>query len=139
MPFADFGLVFSDPEIGAEFFTVLRSASGDDSHGRSNPTVVKTFPNEADGSDQPYGIITWASPNDLVVLPDQEHQQKTISIDTPFRLQGPLPGQLPDIVRWHGDDFLVRIIDDATNFGPGFVHALAQRLDANVPLLTAPR
>ncbi len=131
MPFADFTLLFSDAEI-VDSFTVLRRASGEDSHGRSNPTVVRIFENC-------YGVVTFANPSDLAYTSDQVHQQKTISIATPFQLQGPVAGQDPDIVRWHGDDFLVTSVNDATAFGPGWVHSLAQRLDANVPLLVSPR
>jgi hypothetical protein len=129
-PHADFSLVFSEPEL-ADGFLVLRRAEGTDEHGRANPTVVRTF--------ETHGIIVSATPNDLARVPDQQHQQKTISISTQFRLQGPYPGVQPDVIRWHGDDYVVITLDDFTSFGEGFVNALAQRMDANIPLLNAPR
>ena len=138
MPLADFSLVFSDAEI-TDSFMVLRRGSAEDSYGRVTPTVVKIFPNTPGATDQPYGIITFSGPSSATQTSDQAHQQKTVSIATPFRLQGPKPGQLADIVRWHGDDYVVISVDDATGYGPGWVHSSAQRLDANVPLLVAPR
>ena len=123
MPFADFTYVMSDPEVVDHFIVHRRSASVD-GNGRSRPYTVAKY--------RAAGIVTAASPDQLMRLPDQEHQQKAISVTTIFRLQGPRPGQQPDYVVWpsrNGDTYVVMLIDDSTNFGKGFVNATCQRID----------
>ena len=134
MPFADFTLVFSDAEI-VDYFKVLRRADAVDQHGRSNPLVV--------GMYDATGIITIAGANDLQRLPEHEYQRKTISVTTPFQIKTPRPGVQPDVIRWKSqltggnyEDYVVVDLQDASNFGPGFVNVLAQRLDTNIPILT---
>jgi len=124
MPLADFSVIWSTPEI-SDRFLVIRREDTIDQNGRSQPLVVARY--------QAIGVVTIASANDLRRVPEQEVQNKTISISTPFQIQGARFGQQPDLIHWHGEDYVVIDIQDYGGFGPGFYNALAQRLDANPP------
>lgn len=92
-----------------------------DNHGRVITTITQLATQ---------AVVLAASPNDLQRLPEEEFMTKAITLYTPFRLQGPAdPGtgdrQKPDEVLWHGSSFVIRLIDDYTNYGRGFVHAVA--------------
>jgi hypothetical protein len=129
MPLADFTLVFSCAEIVDSSWAVLRRAANVDEHGRSNPLVVARY----DAKNGCVGTVTIAGANDLQRLPEDQRQLKTIRITTPFRLQGSRHGEQPDIVRWHGEDYVLLDVEDYTGFGPGFGNFLAQRLENSLP------
>lgn len=76
------------------------------------------------------GVVTATSPDDLVRVPEEELQNKAISVTTQYRLQGPTAGFAGDIVHWHGSRFLVRDIEDYSGYGEGFVHAICVAIDA---------
>lgn len=99
-----------------------------DDHGR----VIRTSSQFATQA-----VVLPTSPNDLSRLPEEEYMLKSVTIYSPFRLQGPadLSGarQHPDEVLWHGSTFVVRVIDDYAGYGRGFVHAVAVSVDAVDP------
>lgn len=123
MPFADLSLVLSDPEL-VDRFIVQRRTDHINDHGRSVPQVA--------WQGRRWGIVTPASPDEMLRVPDQEHMRKALSIISRFRFHGPAPGQQPDFVVWHGDTYVVITSDDYSAFGPGFTQALVQRIDATV-------
>lgn len=77
------------------------------------------------------GVVTNASPNDLERMPDYDVSSKVLSIVTPFRLQMNSPGSKEDYVKWSGDSFIVKHVDDYSKYGPGFVQALVSSTDFN--------
>ena len=75
------------------------------------------------------GIITMGGDNSLNRGEDEEHQGKTMSIVTQVRLRGAskvsTDQYLPDLILWHGSEFLVNTVEDYTAFGSGWVQAEA--------------
>lgn len=104
-----------------EEFTVIRRTEVVTAHGRSAPTPVPI---------QAVGVIGPTSPDDLQRLPEGDYMDKAITIDTQFRLQGPSTGYKADQILWHGSHFVVRVVDDYSQYGTGFVHAIAASIDA---------
>jgi galactose-6-phosphate isomerase len=70
-------------------------------------------------------VVTAASPNDLAFVPEFQHQNKAISIYTPFRLQGVSPETVADTILWHNAEYSVNFLEDYSGYGRGFVHAVA--------------
>jgi hypothetical protein len=84
-------------------------------------------------------VVVPTTPNDLQRLPEEEYMLKSIELFTPFRLQGAAgltadsSRQHPDEIIWHGSTFVVRLLDDYTPYGRGFVRAIAVSIDAVDP------
>jgi hypothetical protein len=55
--------------------------------------------------------------------------QKSLSVITRFLLRDQVRHALPDIIIWHGDEYLVDSLEDATNYGAGFVEAGCSSID----------
>jgi len=75
-------------------------------------------------------VVTAASPVDLQRVPEWGMMNKTISIYTPFRLQGHAVDEVgnvtqPDEVLWRNSLFIVNFLEDYSGYGRGFVHAVA--------------
>ena len=114
-----------DPSFWTDI-TVLRRGIQVDAHGRGEVTET-SMPTRA--------VVIAASPNDLNRLPEAEIQQKTISVYAPFRFQGAAVDSFgnemhPDMILWNGGTFLVRLLDDFSNYGRGFTHAIATSINA---------
>jgi hypothetical protein len=80
------------------------------------------------------GVITFPSAARLQREDAYQIQGKAISIVTKTRLYGAMrdrAGQQyqPDVILWRGDHYQVVSVDDWTNFGAGFVNALAASTD----------
>lgn len=80
------------------------------------------------------GVICMASNEQLVRLDDQQRMGRNISVVTQFRLRGPAIGKggqnfQPDLIKWQGDHYVVSYLDPYTNFGSGFVEAVASSID----------
>jgi hypothetical protein len=85
-------------------------------------------------------VVVSASPNDLQRVPNYQQQGKAISIySISPRLQGPAvntaTGQQfqPDMIIWHGSTFVVRLLEDYSAYGQGFVHTIAESIIAVDP------
>lgn len=70
-------------------------------------------------------VITMSSPSDLRRLSDYDIQSKAYTVVTPFRLQGIAPNQKNDIILYDGDRYQIMDVKDYTNYGRGFVSAIA--------------
>ena len=103
-------------------FGVQRREQNDSNYGRAQNTPIWTI--------QGIGVLTAASPNQLVRLPEEQHMSKTIEIITTFAIQGPSEGICPDLIFWNGDTYVVQILDDWSNYGPGFVHVVCTSMDS---------
>jgi hypothetical protein len=83
-------------------------------------------------------VVTAASPDDLSRVPDYQLMHKTISIYSITRLQGPADDgsgnqTMPDLVLWHGSTYVVRMVDDYSGYGRGFIHAVCEGVQAVDP------
>ncbi len=113
------GILFSDI---LDTFFVLRRLQDINNYGRAQ--------NTQEWSASILGVVTPTSPRNLKRLPDEQRQAKSIEVITSFPLQGPSNLNSPDIVSWNGDNFVVIVIDDWSNFGPGWVHAICTSIDS---------
>ena len=121
MAWLDPSLVLLDPQFISAFDVVTR-AEVVDAHGRSTivPTTVAGV----------RGVVTAASPDDLVRLDDQERGQRAIKVYTRHRINGPTPGAQPDVIVWQTNTYVVRSVDPYANFGAGWVRVIALNMDA---------
>jgi len=84
-------------------------------------------------------VVTPASPSDLQRLPDYQQMGKAISIYSILpRLRGPALNTdgsetQPDQIEWHGSLYVVRTIEDYAGYGQGYVHAIAETVQAVDP------
>ena len=89
-----------------------------------------------------YGVVTAASPNDLLRVPEMQYMNKAILITTQWKLQGPSPGMQPDEIIWPptlaGSQYLVRSVDDYSRYGRGFVKCVCISIDAVDPAVVLP-
>lgn len=122
MPIHDVNDAF-DPTF-MDQFTVLRRTQQVSQFGRN---VV----NETSFVAQ--GVVTASSPDDLQRLPESQYMNKSITIYTQERMQGPSAGYQPDEVLWHGSRYLVNAVDDYSGYGRGFVMVICGSVDAVDP------
>jgi hypothetical protein len=113
--------ILLDPEFASTFVVIQRpetiTASG---RSEQNPVAVPNV----------IGVVTAATPNELVRLEDMTHGRRTIKIYTRFRLQAASVGRQPDLVVWRGDSYVVITFDPYANFGAGWIKAFATSIDA---------
>ena len=120
MPDLSVDEVFASHMLSDDFVVSRRSETVGDG-GRAVIAVTGTFNTR--------GVVVPATPDELNRGGDKQFMRKTLSITTPFRLQGPAPGFQADIVTWHGDDFIVTNVGDYSGFAAGFVVATVQSVD----------
>lgn len=118
MPSINVNRVLSSPRIAAQTFLVVRRA---EEIVRGRPVLSAWFL-PAGGSVTPTGD------NSLVREEAYSMQENSIKVVTAFRLRSVSVDALgvkfqPDIVRWNGADYLVKTLNEYTQFGPGFVEA----------------
>jgi hypothetical protein len=80
-----------------------------------------------------YGVVAPSNENDLNRFPDLEVQSKAITVITSFALRGEAETEgtefAPDIVVWNNDNFLVRALDDWSQYAAGFILAICTSID----------
>lgn len=124
-PSIDMRVALTNP-ITLDKFDVVRRAQVVDNAGK---VIVTPTP-----FSNVRGVVT---PNltmkDLQRMSDAQIQSKAIAIVTRFALRGEaeLTGQefQPDLVVWHGNNFLVIFVEDHSNYAAGFVRAVAVMMD----------
>jgi hypothetical protein len=131
-PLVNILLAITSPMF-ADTFTVIRRQQtvGDNGRVTFNPT---TFPNL-------HGTVYPSSKNDLERFPNLQVMGKALSVVTRFALRGEseVTGTdfAPDIVQWHGDNFVVMDLQDYSSWGNGFILAICQSMDLkDVPQTT---
>lgn len=107
-------------------FTVVRRRETVDSNGEA---VIET--DELDAC----GVVTRASPDDLVRLAEADLAESHITIVTQFQLRGPSRQNgteqfKPDYVLWAGTTFIVKTVDPYGNFGSGFCQGVAGSVES---------
>ena len=118
--------VLIDSDVAGDSFSVLRRQEYVDDYGISR-VVTKTILDVL-GSVQPTG--------DNSLTRDQAYdvQAKTLKIITQFRLRGVSVSSSdsqykPDQIQWNDDTYEVRVVDDYSLFGGGFVEAECVQID----------
>ncbi len=124
MPMIDITAALTSPML-ADSFSVLRRTETVGANGRSTVTT-QTIAGL-------YGPVKPADANDLKRYPDMDVTEKTITVTTMYALRGESDTAgteyKPDVVVWNEDNFLVRHVEDFSNFGPGFVRAICTSID----------
>ena len=123
-PFLSVADVVLDPMIAGPF-DVLRREEAVNSSGRSVQTS-HLLPGKI-------GVVTSASPNDLLRLDDQQRMARCISVVSQFELRGPATGFQPDVVHWNGGDYVVAYVDVYPQYGPGFTQAVCASIRSMDP------
>ena len=118
MPLLDVSDVLADPDF-ATVFDVLRNATAT-SQGKTVLTPT-TFSNII-------GVVTPATSNELQRMPDTERMAGSITIRTVFRLTSGDAENTADIITWRGRQYTVESLQDWSEFGAGYVEALASAL-----------
>lgn len=120
MPYINITEALLSPML-ADAFTVVRRSAYVNDKGRS----VVSAQNIA-----VRGVVNSAGPNDLVRVPEEQHMGRVLSIVSKFPLRGPAPGFQPDVILWHGDTFVVIVVDPYPQYGPGFSQAIVSSTDS---------
>lgn len=120
--------VLQSIHIAGTRFSVLRRVEAISDLGIASYTW-KTF-TDVIGSVQP------TSDQSLVREEGYGVSAKTLKVITPFRLHCIAKDESgtnsqPDIVVWKGDYYLVKSVDDYTQYGAGFVEAECSSIDAS--------
>lgn len=119
MPRVNVDRVLRSPLVAAQSFSVIRREEVVGNNGI--PALTATNVPGLSGAVSP-------SDNDLVREEAYQTQQSAIQVVTRYRLRGAgVSGDgktwSPDIVVWKGGQYLVRVAQDYTQFGAGFVRA----------------
>ena len=133
MPYVDMRRALTNPR-SLDTFTVIRRAQNT-VKGRVTMNLI------------PYvgirGVVTPdPSQKDLLRLSDEQLQGKVIIVVTQFALRGETEDSgkqefQPDLVQWHGNNFIVFSSDDFSSFGAGFIRAICVMTDIQaVPPVT---
>lgn len=119
--------VVLDPDF-QDSFTVIRSIETVDGHGRGQLTPTPTLA---------WGVVQAASGRTMELTPDAVRTNEMLEIWTEYGLQEATDQTQADVVLWKGKQFMVTHVDDWTNWGQGYRHAVLTRKDllpAGVPL-----
>lgn len=124
MPDIDVGDIILDGTVSGEEFMVIRRREIVGQTGFRTNTVERFTS---------FGSITPTGDNSMVRDEAYAAQNKSIRVITKFLLRGPAKDTPPsgapvtrydaDIVVWKGDSFIVKTLDDYSQFGGGFVEA----------------
>jgi hypothetical protein len=80
-----------------------------------------------------YGVVAPSNENDLQRHPELEINSKAITVITSFALRSESELAdtefLPDIVVWNNDNFLVRTLDDWSQYAAGFTLCICTSID----------
>lgn len=73
-------------------------------------------------------VVTASAPTTLDRRPDLQVSPKSIDVVTAFRLYSESESTAqaeyqPDIITWHGNNYIVKSLADFSSFGPGYVSA----------------
>lgn len=124
MPLIDVTEVLIDVDVAAQGFVVLRRQEIVNNYGESTWVTERI---QAVGSVQPKGD------NSLERNADFDAQANSIVVATTFRLRGVSKGPnneqfKPDIIFWQGNYFEVKMINNWSPFGAGFIEAEASSI-----------
>lgn len=119
MPLVDVTELLSDPDF-VEDFTVVRSTRTMDQHGR-----VVDLP----GQFSTYGSVQPTSGSTLMLLPEAERIGGFITVVTMFPLIALSDSTAPDRIIWHNKTYQVKMLNDWSEYGQGFVQAVCELIN----------
>lgn len=111
--------IIADGFISGDSFTVIRRLETVSDFGRVVITETRI---------PAFGQVTPTGDNSLVRAEAYQTQANTIKVITNFPLRGPAKDSAgnqyqPDVVEWRGAPYVVRVLNDYSAFGVGFVEA----------------
>jgi galactose-6-phosphate isomerase len=124
MPLINISMALMSPNL-ADGFAVIRRQQVISNNGRAtfNTTTISNL----------HGTVYPSSKNDLERFPNLQVMGKALTVITRFALRGESTvsgtDYAPDIVQWHGDNFVVVGLEDWSSYGPGFIFAVCQSMD----------
>lgn len=137
MSFIDVDDVIFDPFVAGQFVTVIRRRQEVDERGEGVEALT-TISNVV-------ASVTPTGDNSLVREEAFSSESQSIRVITAYRLRGqnrePSTGRsfLPDLVLWHDDYYIVKVVNDYTPYGPGFIDAECESIDyQQAPAQNAP-
>ncbi len=123
----DFSDILTDPDL-ADTIAVTSITRAIGTNGRATDTAATPVP----------GIIAVVVPvaQKLILQSDGALRDGAISIFSVYALSGGVKtddsgSRQPDIIGWHGRDYVVASVEDFTAFGAGWVHAIANLSQIN--------
>lgn len=119
MPQLDMSEALLEPMF-QDSFIVVRRATSTNAFGETTITAT---------SASAIGIVTIKGDEDLDRGADEQHAAKTIEVITRYPMRTATQGFQPDIVQWHGDNFIVQSIEDYSGYGKGWFDVLATSID----------
>ena len=102
-------------------FDVIRATKGVDADGVTDQLEAPVAGVE--------GVVQPLKDMSLQRMPDGAMQSNTIEIHTTYRLTAGVEGQGADRVIWRGAEYTVTDVADWSQYGSGYVKALAQLSD----------
>lgn len=124
-PSLDLSDALTDDNL-TDSFSVVRRVETVNGYGESTVATNTISP--------VYGVVTAGDDNKNKRGADEQHADKSITVITAFRLQGPAQvggtGYQPDVVIWGGDSYIVNSVDDYSHYAAGFVQAKCSSIDS---------
>jgi hypothetical protein len=124
MPLINQSVALTNP-MSMDQFAVVRRQQVVGNNGRATFNTTNV-PNLS-------GVVYPSTKNDLERFPNFQVAGKTITVITRYALRSESEASgtdfAPDIVQWHGDNFLVKELEDWSAYGPGFVLAICSSTD----------
>jgi hypothetical protein len=119
VPDIDISDILLDSAIAGEQFTIIRRMETVNNYGERTSASHHILA---------IGSITPTGENSLVREDGYQTQTKTIKVITGFLLRGPSNSQLgksfdPDIIQWRGDSYVVKTLNDYSQYGGGMIEA----------------
>lgn len=118
MPDIDVTDLLVDPDF-CETVTLIRRSQTIDNNGVAS---------NVETSSQITAVVT-AMDGDMVRQPEGEYAKNSIVVHSITRLRGVTPGAVPDIIVWHGNNYIVKRSNDWSDFGAGFTSATCTLTD----------
>ena len=124
MPMLNLSSVVTSPML-MDTFSVNRRTQVVSNYGIASTTIA-AFPGL-------FGVVYPSDENELKRLPDLQFQGKAVTVITRFALRGEAETAdtefQPDIVVWGNDNFLVRKVEDWSQYNSGFILAICTSID----------
>jgi hypothetical protein len=125
MPIIDVSDLLLDGDL-TDTFTVIRRLQSVNENGETS-VVTSTLNNVL-------GIVSPTANNELVVQDALQTQGKTLNVVTKFRLRGATQDTTgaqyqPDLIVWNLDTYEIKLLQDFSNYGDGFVSADCASVD----------
>jgi hypothetical protein len=120
-PFINPSVLLLDPQF-TDNFSVIQRAQTINNYGEVTTTNVTLL--------NILGVVTPTTPADLRRVPEYQRGDRNLTIYTRQHLNSAATGLQPDLIKWRGDTFVIRLLLPWTAYGPGWVKAIAASIDS---------